>query len=62
MSTTTQGGFAASGRIVNGKNEPDHLLVLVHGILARYLINAYVNEMFHRINCFYMNLYTQRNA
>lgn len=34
MSTTTQGGFAASGRIGNGKNEPDHLLVLVHGILA----------------------------
>ncbi|MBA0598669.1 hypothetical protein Gorai_008424, partial [Gossypium raimondii] len=34
MSTTTQGGFAAAGRIGNGKNEPDHLLVLVHGILA----------------------------
>ncbi|GMJ14173.1 UP9 [Hibiscus trionum] len=34
MSTTTQGDFAASNRIGNGKNEPDHLLVLVHGILA----------------------------
>ncbi|KAE8709091.1 putative inactive dual specificity protein phosphatase-like [Hibiscus syriacus] len=35
MSTTTQGDFIASNCIGNGKNEPDHLLVLVHGILAR---------------------------
>ncbi|KAK8674584.1 hypothetical protein V6N13_032693 [Hibiscus sabdariffa] len=38
MSTTTQGDFAASNRVGNGKNDPDpdpdHLLVLVHGILA----------------------------
>ncbi|KAK8976768.1 hypothetical protein V6N11_047538 [Hibiscus sabdariffa] len=38
MSTTTQGDFAASNRVENGKNDPDpnpdHLLVLVHGILA----------------------------
>ncbi|KAL4369243.1 hypothetical protein GQ457_05G034520 [Hibiscus cannabinus] len=36
MSTTTQGDFAASNRIGNAKNDPDpdHLLVLVHGILA----------------------------
>ncbi|XVE88196.1 hypothetical protein DITRI_Ditri19aG0049400 [Diplodiscus trichospermus] len=34
MSTTTQGNFASSNSIANGKNEPDHLLVLVHGILA----------------------------
>ncbi|XWS12524.1 hypothetical protein CRYUN_Cryun37aG0096700 [Craigia yunnanensis] len=34
MSTTTQGNFGSSNSIANGKNEPDHLLVLVHGILA----------------------------
>ncbi|KAK8484940.1 hypothetical protein V6N13_068240 [Hibiscus sabdariffa] len=34
MSTTTQGDLAASNRLGNGENEPDHLLVLVHGILA----------------------------
>ncbi|KAL5839369.1 hypothetical protein ACOSQ4_011977 [Xanthoceras sorbifolium] len=34
MSTTTQGHFASSRGTLNGKNEPDHLLVLVHGILA----------------------------
>ncbi|XP_017979442.1 PREDICTED: uncharacterized protein LOC18596696 isoform X2 [Theobroma cacao] len=34
MSTATQGNFASSKSISNGKNEPDHLLVLVHGILA----------------------------
>ncbi|XP_039016231.1 uncharacterized protein LOC120146807 [Hibiscus syriacus] len=34
MSTTTHGDFVASNHVGNGKNEPDHLLVLVHGILA----------------------------
>ncbi|XP_021295244.1 uncharacterized protein LOC110424851 isoform X2 [Herrania umbratica] len=34
MSTATQGNSASSKSISNGKNEPDHLLVLVHGILA----------------------------
>ncbi|EOY28014.1 Hydrolase-like protein family isoform 4 [Theobroma cacao] len=34
MSTAPQGNFASSKSISNGKNEPDHLLVLVHGILA----------------------------
>ncbi|GKU92335.1 hypothetical protein SLEP1_g6077 [Rubroshorea leprosula] len=34
MSTTAQGSFGSCKNIVNGKNEPDHLLVLVHGILA----------------------------
>ncbi|KAJ9136039.1 hypothetical protein P3X46_033153 [Hevea brasiliensis] len=34
MNTTTQGNFASRKGIVNGNNEPDHLLVLVHGILA----------------------------
>ncbi|XVF27502.1 hypothetical protein REPUB_Repub14bG0112900 [Reevesia pubescens] len=34
MSTTTQGNFASSNSFANRKNEPDHLLVLVHGILA----------------------------
>ncbi|OMO65368.1 hypothetical protein COLO4_31303 [Corchorus olitorius] len=34
MSTSTQGNFASSKSIGNGKNDPDHLLVLVHGILA----------------------------
>lgn len=38
MSTTTQGHFALSRGILNGKNEPDHLLVLVHGILARFVL------------------------
>lgn len=32
--TTTQGNAASSKGIVNAKNEPDHLLVLVHGIMA----------------------------
>ncbi|KAF5474521.1 hypothetical protein F2P56_006414 [Juglans regia] len=34
MGTTTQGNAASSRGIANAKNEPDHLLVLVHGILA----------------------------
>ncbi|XP_031268241.1 uncharacterized protein LOC116126714 [Pistacia vera] len=34
MSTTTQENFASPRGIVNGRNDPDHLLVLVHGILA----------------------------
>nr|POE97018.1 putative lipase rog1 [Quercus suber] len=35
MGTTTQQGNVASNKcIANGKNEPDHLLVLVHGIMA----------------------------
>lgn len=34
MSTTSQGSFGSSQNIKNGKYEPDHLLVLVHGILA----------------------------
>ncbi|XP_039019715.1 uncharacterized protein LOC120151275 isoform X1 [Hibiscus syriacus] len=34
MSTTTKGDFPASNLVGNGINEPDHLLVLVHGILA----------------------------
>ncbi|KAF3452106.1 hypothetical protein FNV43_RR08203 [Rhamnella rubrinervis] len=34
MSTTTQGNFGSSRGIANAKDEPDHLLVLVHGIMA----------------------------
>ncbi|KAF5729167.1 putative lipase [Tripterygium wilfordii] len=34
MSTATEGNFASSRGIINGSNKPDHLLVLVHGILA----------------------------
>lgn len=34
MGTTTQGNAASSWGISNLKTEPDHLLVLVHGILA----------------------------
>ncbi|GAY34721.1 hypothetical protein CUMW_012950 [Citrus unshiu] len=34
MGTTTQESFASSRGTLNGKNKPDHLLVLVHGILA----------------------------
>ncbi|XP_065880145.1 putative lipase C4A8.10 isoform X2 [Euphorbia lathyris] len=34
MDMTTRGSFASSKGIVNGNNGPDHLLVLVHGILA----------------------------
>lgn len=32
--TATQGRFSSSSSAMNGKSEPDHLLVLVHGILA----------------------------
>ncbi|XP_028093655.1 uncharacterized protein LOC114293732, partial [Camellia sinensis] len=32
--STTQGNFASARGITTVKNEPDHLLVLVHGILA----------------------------
>lgn len=34
MGTTAQGSFGSSMNIAKGKDEPDHLLVLVHGILA----------------------------
>ncbi|CAN0853430.1 Lipid droplet phospholipase 1 [Linum grandiflorum] len=34
MDMATQGNFDSSSLLTNGKNEPDHLLVLVHGILA----------------------------
>ncbi|XP_023520181.1 putative lipase C4A8.10 [Cucurbita pepo subsp. pepo] len=34
MSTLTQGTLSSSSSIGNGKNKPDHLLVLVHGIMA----------------------------
>ncbi|XP_050224757.1 putative lipase C4A8.10 isoform X2 [Mercurialis annua] len=34
MNTATLGNFGSSKGIGNGSNEPDHLLVLVHGILA----------------------------
>lgn len=36
MSAMAHGNFASSRGLVNEKTEPDHLLVLVHGILARY--------------------------
>lgn len=36
MNTATQGNSASTREIVKGNSEPDHLLVLVHGILARY--------------------------
>lgn len=36
MSTSTHGTFSSSRSIGNVRNEPDHLLVLVHGIMARY--------------------------
>ncbi|KAL9383774.1 hypothetical protein Peur_024097 [Populus x canadensis] len=32
--TATKGRFSSSSGAMNGKSEPDHLLVLVHGILA----------------------------
>lgn len=38
MSTSTRGTFSSSRSIGNVKNEPDHLLVLVHGIMARYTL------------------------
>ncbi|KAJ8761443.1 hypothetical protein K2173_001574 [Erythroxylum novogranatense] len=34
MNTATRGNLVLSSRSKNGKDEPDHLLVLVHGILA----------------------------
>lgn len=33
--STTQGNLASSKGMANLKDEPDHLLVLVHGIMAR---------------------------
>lgn len=44
MSTTSHENFASSKRILNGKNEPDHLLVLVHGILARYMLIKFQSQ------------------
>ncbi|CAI0444780.1 unnamed protein product [Linum tenue] len=34
MDTASQGSFQSSDVLTNGRNDPDHLLVLVHGILA----------------------------
>lgn len=49
MSTTTQGNFGSSRGIANAKDEPDHLLVLVHGIMARYvLIKEFVQTSMHQ--------------
>ncbi|KAI9198482.1 hypothetical protein LWI28_016647 [Acer negundo] len=48
MSTTTQGHFASSRGILNGKNEPDHLLVLVHGIMASQSDWTYVEAELKR--------------
>jgi hypothetical protein len=49
MGITTQGNAASPRGISNSKNEPDHLLVLVHGILARYmLIKDYAQNSIHR--------------
>ncbi|KAK0579682.1 hypothetical protein LWI29_029773 [Acer saccharum] len=48
MSTTTQGNFASSRGILNGKNEPDHLLVLVHGIMASQSDWTYVEAELKR--------------
>ena len=36
--STTQGNAASPRGFMHGKYEPDHLLVLVHGILARYIL------------------------
>lgn len=36
MSATAQRNFSLSKGDADEKTEPDHLLVLVHGILARY--------------------------
>ena len=38
MSSTTQ-GMSSYRNIGNSKNDPDHLLILVHGILARYALH-----------------------
>ena len=38
MSSTTQ-GKSSDRNIGNLKNDPDHLLILVHGILARYVLH-----------------------
>ncbi|GAV57387.1 DUF676 domain-containing protein [Cephalotus follicularis] len=42
--TTLKGNDSSSRDIVNRKNEPDHLLVLVHGILARYMSISRTNH------------------
>lgn len=48
---TSQGNFAsASGGVASAGNKPDHLLVLVHGILARYMLFQ-VSNIALFVNC-----------
>lgn len=37
--TTTQGDVASPMGSSNVDREPDHLLVLVHGIMSRYIVS-----------------------
>jgi len=48
MSSTTNGNSISS--MGNSRNDPDHLLVLVHGILARYFY-SYIKKIISCSNC-----------
>lgn len=52
--STTQGNIASPRGIVKMEDQPDHLLVLVHGILARYqyscTLEKVVGSKVHTIN------------
>ncbi|WVZ25704.1 hypothetical protein V8G54_004248 [Vigna mungo] len=52
MSTVTHGNSISS--IGNLKNDPDHLLVLVHGILARYMVS--VQKLSRRLYAVLLNV------
>lgn len=48
MSIAAEGNFGSSRGVSNGRNDgQDHLLVLVHGILARYILSL-VDEIVSR--------------
>ena len=42
--STHQGNIVSPQRLSHVNDEPDHLLVLVHGILARYIIVCVVYD------------------
>ena len=59
MSTSTLGTFSSSNSIGNVQNKPDHLLVLVHGIMARYFL--WLNIMIASYRIKYWEKQFQRN-
>ena len=57
MSATAQRKFSLSKGDADEKIEPDHLLVLVHGILARYMICLASFNILRNLAWFYVFLY-----